>query len=200
MKICVFAASSDSLAEVFYKEAFELGKKLAERDHTLIYGGGASGLMGACARGVKAGGGRVIGIAPGFFDLPGILFSEADEMIITETMAERKSRMRELAEAFITLPGGIGSFEEFFETLTLKQVGETGCAIGMLNVEGCYDKLVETIGKSVADGFTPAETLDLFAVFEDSDKLLDYLENYRPERRELWREKMPSTKYPEKIQ
>lgn len=195
MKICVFAASSDKLKEVFYEEAFEFGKKMAQRGHTLIYGGGATGLMGACAKGVKAGGGRVIGISPGFFDLPGILLPDADEMILTETMAERKCKMRELSEAFITLPGGIGSFEEFFETLTLKQVGDVEGAIAVLNTEGCYDKLVEMIDKSVAEGFTPAETLDMFAVFSDMDKLLDYVEEYKPERKELWREKMVRQKY-----
>ena len=129
------------------------------------------------------------------FDLPGILLPDADEMIITETMSERKCKMRELSEAFITLPGGIGSFEEFFETLTLKQVGDVEGAIAVLNTEGCYDKLVEMIDKSVAEGFTPIETLDMFAVFSDMDKLLDYVEEYKPERKELWREKMVRQKY-----
>ncbi len=195
MKICVYAASSDKLKEVFYETAFEFGKKMAQRGHILVYGGGATGLMGACAKGVKAGGGKVIGIAPGFFNLPGILLEDADEMIITETMADRKTKMRELSDAFITLPGGIGSFEEFFETLTLKQVGSVESAMAVLNVEGCYDKLVEMIDKSVLEGFTPIETLDMFAVFSDMDKLLDYVEKYCPERKELWREKMVRQKY-----
>ena len=192
MKICVFAASSDKLKEVFYEEAFEFGKKMAQRGHTLIYGGGATGLMGACAKGVKAGGGRVIGISPGFFDLPGILLPDADEMIITETMSERKCKMRELSEAFITLPGGIGSFEEFFETLTPSS--SVMKAPWVLNTEGCL-QACRMIDKSVAEGFTPIETLDMFAVFSDMDKLLDYVEEYKPERKELWREKMVRQKY-----
>lgn len=195
MRICVYAASSDKLKDVFYETAFEFGKKMAQRGHSLVYGGGATGLMGACAKGVKSLGGKVIGISPGFFDLPGVLLSEADEMIFTETMAERKSRMRELSDAFVTLPGGIGSFEEFFETLTLKQLGTVESAIAVLNAEGCYDKLVEMIDKSVAEGFTPAETLDMFAVFDDMEKLLNFVEEYRPERKELWREKMIRRKY-----
>lgn len=195
MKICVYAASSNKLKKVFYDTAFEFGKKLAQRGHTLVYGGGASGLMGACAKGVKSEGGRVIGIAPGFFNLPGILLDSADEMIITETMAERKTKMRELSEAFVMLPGGIGSFEEFFETLTLKQIGEVENAIAILNAEGCFDKLCEMLEKSVAEGFTPAETLKMFAVFKSADELLDYAEQYTPRRTELWREKMTAKKY-----
>ena len=113
MKICVFGASSRDLEQGYFDEAFALGAELARRGHTIVFGGGASGLMGATARGAKSQGGRLIGIAPKFFDEPGILDKDCDEMIFTETMSERKKAMEDMSEAFITLPGGIGTFEEF---------------------------------------------------------------------------------------
>ena len=123
MNICVFGASADKLDPAYFAAAEELGALLHALGHRLIYGGGKDGLMGACARGVIRAGGRPLGIAPRFFDEPGILDHEGAELLFTETMAERKSLMLESAEAFIALPGGIGTLDEFFEALTLRQLG-----------------------------------------------------------------------------
>ena len=123
MKICVFGASSRDLKQVYYDEAFALGAILAKRGHSIVFGGGTSGLMGSAARGAKSQGGYLIGVAPKFFDEPGVLYEGCDEMVFTETMSERKKAMEDMSEAFVTLPGGIGTFEEFFEALTLKQLG-----------------------------------------------------------------------------
>lgn len=141
MKICVFGASSRELAQGYYDAAYELGAQLARRGHELVFGGGTSGLMGAAARGVVSEGGRLTGVAPRFFDEPGILFEGCTDFVFTETMSERKKAMEDMSDAFVTLPGGIGTFEEFFEALTLKQLGRHAKAMAVLNTLGYYDAM-----------------------------------------------------------
>ena len=190
MKICVFGASSRDLEQGYFDEAFALGAELARRGHTIVFGGGASGLMGATARGAKSQGGRLIGIAPKFFDEPGILDKDCDEMIFTETMSERKKAMEDMSEAFITLPGGIGTFEEFFEALTLKQLGRHAKAMAVLNTLGYYDALEAMVQRAVDERFLTADGKDLYAMFTDVDELVSYVENYRAEPEEIWKDKL----------
>lgn len=190
MKICVFGASSRDLEQGYFDEAFALGAELARRGHTIVFGGGASGLMGATARGAKSQGGRLIGIAPKFFDEPGILDKDCDEMIFTETMSERKKAMEDMSEAFITLPGGIGTFEEFFEALTLKQLGRHAKAMAVLNTLGYYDALEAMVQRAVDERFLTADGKDLYAMFTDVGKLVSYVENYRAEPEEIWKDKL----------
>ena len=123
MKICIYGASGDELAQEYFDAAQSLGRLIAEGGHSLVFGGGSRGLMGACARGALSRGGEIVGVAPRFFDEPGILFPGCSRFVFTETMRERKAVMEDLADAFVVLPGGIGTFEEFLETLTLKQLG-----------------------------------------------------------------------------
>ena len=141
MKICVFAASSDRVAAVYQMAAEELGRLLGQGGHTLIFGGGRTGLMGACARGAFAAGAEIIGIAPRFFDEPGVLYEHCSRFVWTDTMAERKTAMEEEADGFLVLPGGIGTMEEFFEVLTLRQLGRHGKPIVLLNTAGFYNDL-----------------------------------------------------------
>lgn len=190
MKICVFGASSRDLEQGYFDEAFALGAELARRGHTIVFGGGASGLMGATARGAKSRGGHLIGIAPKFFDEPGILDKDCDEMIFTETMSERKKAMEDMSEAFITLPGGIGTFEEFFEALTLKQLGRHAKAMAVLNTLGYYDALEAMVQRAVDERFLTADGKDLYAMFTDVDELVSYVENYRAEPEEIWKDKL----------
>ena len=190
MKICVFGASSRDLEQGYFDEAFALGAELARRGHTIVFGGGASGLMGATARGAKSQGGHLIGIAPKFFDEPGILDKDCDEMIFTETMSERKKTMEDMSEAFITLPGGIGTFEEFFEALTLKQLGRHAKAMAVLNTLGYYDALEAMVQRAVDERFLTADGKDLYAMFTDVDELVSYVENYRAEPEEIWKDKL----------
>lgn len=190
MKICVFGASSRDLEQGYFDEAFALGAELARRGHTIVFGGGASGLMGATARGAKSQGGRLIGIAPKFFDEPGILDKDCDEMIFTETMSERKKAMEDMSEAFITLPGGIGTFEEFFEALTLKQLGCHAKAMAVLNTLGYYDALEAMVQRAVDERFLTADGKDLYAMFTDVGELVSYVENYRAEPEEIWKDKL----------
>ena len=190
MKICVFGASSRDLEQGYFDEAFALGAELARRGHTIVFGGGASGLMGATARGAKSQGGRLIGIAPKFFDEPGILDKDCDEMIFTETMSERKKAMEDMSEAFITLPGGIGTFEEFFEALTLKQLGRHAKAMAVLNTNGYYDALEAMVQRAVDERFLTADGKDLYAMFTDVGELVSYVENYHAEPEEIWKDKL----------
>ena len=190
MKICVFGASSRDLEQGYFDEAFALGAELARRGHTIVFGGGASGLMGATARGAKSQGGHLIGIAPKFFDEPGILDKDCDEMIFTETMSERKKAMEDMSEAFITLPGGIGTFEEFFEALTLKQLGRHAKAMAVLNTLGYYDALEAMVQRAVDERFLTADGKDLYAMFTDVGELVSYVENYHAEPEEIWKDNL----------
>ena len=169
MNICVFGASSNDLARPFYDAAQALGRAIAAGGHTLVYGGGAGGLMGACARGAAELGEAIIGIAPRFFDEPGILYKERGQLVYTDTMAQRKQLMEEKADAYIVLPGGIGTFEEFFEVLTLKQLGRHAKPMAMLNTLGYYDALVETLRKTAEAGFMSPRCLALFALCDSPE-------------------------------
>lgn len=195
MKVCVFGASSRDLAQIYYDEAYALGAALARRGHTIVFGGGTSGLMGAAARGAKSEGGRLIGVAPRFFDEPGILYEGCDEMIFTETMSERKKAMEDMSDAFVTLPGGIGTFEEFFEALTLKQLGRHAKAMAVLNTNGYYDAMETMLQRAVDEEFFTPDGKALYAVFTDVDRLAAYIESYEAEPEEVWKEKIFG-KYP----
>ena len=190
MKVCVFGASSRDLAQVYYDEAYALGAELARHGHEIVFGGGESGLMGAAARGAKSEGGRLIGVAPRFFDEPGILYGECDEMIFTETMSERKKAMEDMSDAFVTLPGGIGTFEEFFEALTLKQLGRHAKAMAVLNTNGYYDAMEAMIMRAVEEEFFTRSGRALYEVFSEPAALVSYIEGYHAEPEEVWKKKI----------
>lgn len=153
---------------------------MASRGHNLVYGAGAQGLMGAAARGVTKGGGKIIGVSPSFFKVDGVLYDKCTEMIFTETMRERKQIMEERSDAFVMTPGGVGTFEEFFEILTLKQLNRHQKAIAVLNLKGYYDDIAQLMTHAAAGGFMKEETLNLYKFFTDYNEMLDYLEAYRP--------------------
>ncbi len=173
MKICVFGASSDTLAEEYYDAARRLGELMAKGGHTLVYGGGSDGLMRACADGVKTGGGAAIGVAPRMFDEGDFLRRDFGELIFTETMAARKELMRSIAEAFIVLPGGTGTMDEFFETLTLKQLGMQGKAIVLLNTLGYFDPLCALLRDMVARGFAGASMPEMISLCATPEEALE---------------------------
>ena len=139
MNICLYGASSPEIDPVYLDAAYAFGRLLAQHGHTLVYGGGAQGVMGAAARGAYEAGGKITGIAPTFLQVDGILFDHCTEFLLTDTMAERKTAMIARADAFVMAPGGFGTLEEFFEVLTLKQLGRHNPAIAVLNTGGFYD-------------------------------------------------------------
>lgn len=174
MKICIFGASSDSIASEYIENAFRLGKVIGENGHELIFGAGNTGLMGACARGLHSVGGKSVGIAPKFFDEPGVLFPQCSRMIFTETMSERKKLMEDMCDAFIVLPGGIGTFEEFFEVLTLKQLGRHNKPIVLLDTSDYFSPVIALLTSTAEKGFMSRSCLSLFTVCSDTQKAVEY--------------------------
>ncbi len=181
MNICIYGASSDAIDPVYLRRVEDLGETLAKRGHGLVFGAGAKGVMGAAARGFHKAGGKIKGVAPTFFNVDGILFEHCTEFVPTETMRERKQIMEDSADGFIIGPGGIGTFEEFFEILTLKQLGRHAKPIAIYNINGYYDAMLAMLQKSADEHFMREVTLDLYKVFDDDDKMIDYLENSNEE-------------------
>ncbi len=177
MKICVYGASSDAIDREFIQMGEKLGELMAQRGHELIFGGGAHGMMGAVARGMTKKGGRITGVAPSFFNVDGVLYEKCDEFLYTETMRERKQLMEDRADAFIMTAGGIGTLEEFFEILTLRQLGRHNKPIAVLNTDGYYDAVTKMLETAVERKFMQSANLEMFGTFEDAEALLDYLEN-----------------------
>lgn len=178
MNICVYGASSNRIDNNYIIKTEELGRKISTRGHKLVYGAGAQGLMGAVARGVHEKGGYIIGVSPSYFNVDGVLFDDCDEMIYTDTMRERKQIMEDNADGFIMTPGGMGTFEEFFEILTLKQVGRHKKPIAVYNIDGYYDAMEAMIQNAIAGNFMTEACGKLYRFFTDADEMLDYLENY----------------------
>ena len=160
MRVCVYGASSTELEQKYIDAVYELGKEMAARNMGLVFGGGAQGMMGAAARGVRDGGGSIIGVAPDFFDVDGVLFPDCTEFIYTKTMRERKQILEDSSDAFIITPGGFGTLDEFFEILTLKQLERHNKAIVVLNV-ACKQ---------------------LYRLVDTPKEALDYIESYKPEQ------------------
>ncbi len=180
MKICIYGASSTELEKSYYDAAEALGRQIARRGHGLVFGGGQNGLMGACARGVAAGGGCILGVAPRFFDEPGILYDKCTEFIFTDTMRERKQAMEDASDAIVVLPGGIGTYEEFFEMLTLRQLGRSDKAIAVLNVNGYYAPMAALLENTVRQKFMSDHCLELYKTVDTPEAALDYIESYVP--------------------
>ena len=182
MNICLYGASSAEIDNSYILSTEDLGKKMALRGHSLVYGGGASGLMGAAARGVVAGGGKVIGVAPLFFQVDGVLFEDCTEFVYTETMRERKQIMEQRSDAFIVTPGGIGTFDEFFEIFSLKQLGQHEKAVAIFNINGYFNSMRDMLDFAVKEKFMSKESRDLVPFFDTADELLSYFESYKPDK------------------
>ncbi len=181
MRICIYGASSCVIDPSYIDEAEKLSKILAKNGYSLVFGCGANGLMGAAARGFYSENAEIIGVVPSFFNVDGILFEHCTNTIRTDTMRERKQIMEDLSDAFITTPGGIGTFEEFFEMLTLKQLGRHTKPMILYNINGYYDKMLDMLNTSVDEKFMNKETLDLFAVLNTPDEVINYLNTYVPQ-------------------
>ncbi|MDE6001016.1 MAG: TIGR00730 family Rossman fold protein [Clostridia bacterium] len=183
MKICIFGAASAHIDDIYIKAVEKLGEKLAKKGHSLVFGAGCTGLMGAAARGFKRGGGYVHGVVPEFFRDEGVeqLFDECDKTTYTKDMAERKKIMEDEAEAFIITPGGVGTFEEFFEVLTLKQLGRHDKAIVIFNIENYYDDLEKFMQTVTKRKFITFKCNELYTYFTSDADVISYLENYVPQ-------------------
>lgn len=179
MNICVFGAASDKISSSYIESVERLGEIIAENGHSLVFGAGRDGLMGAVARGVKRKNGSILGIVPSFFIEENIeaMFDSCTQLIQTETMRERKSLMESMANAFVVVPGGIGTFEEFFEIVTLKQLGRHKKPIIIYNINGYYDSMQEMMEVSMREGFVREKCSSLYEITDDVDKIIDLIEN-----------------------
>lgn len=180
MNICVYCSSSDAVAPAFFEAAAELGRLMAQRGHALVYGGASVGLMGEVARAVRADGGRVISVMPEVVRKADIAFEEADEIIYTGTLRERKAVMEGRSDAFIALPGGFGTLEEAIEILSLKQLGLHAMPVAFINTSGFYGPLIDLFERMYADRFAKSVFRALYAITDGAAAALDYIENYRP--------------------
>jgi uncharacterized protein (TIGR00730 family) len=178
--ICVYSSSSDAVSSNFFDAARALGAEMARRGHPLVYGGSNVGLMGALARSVQEHGGKVIGVIPEALVNWGVAYEQADELIVTTGMRERKAIMEERSDAFVALPGGFGTLEEVFEILTMKQLQYHTKPIALLDVDGFYapfNKLCEHIYEQK---FAQPAHRQLYRLTPDIASLFSYLETYQP--------------------
>ena len=180
MNICIFGSASDKINPKFIEAGERLGETLANRGHSLVFGAGAQGMMGAVARGFKKGGGKVLGIIPKFFEEKGYegIFYESDRLVYTQSMSERKMTMSNMCDAYIIVPGGIGTFEEFFEVLTLKQLGVHKKAIVVFDMLGYYKEMNKMMECAIKKEFVKDECEKLYVTFSVQEDVVGYLENY----------------------
>jgi len=173
--ICVFCSSSNAVEGVYFETATDLGYRIGQMGLDLVYGGASIGLMGAVARGVHDKGGRVVGVIPEFFRKKDntIEYAEADELIVTKDMRSRKAIMDGRADAFIALPGGIGTLEEAMEIMSMKQLCLTDKPLAFINTNNFYDGFISNLQKMVDLKFAKESTLDLFTVCPDPASALD---------------------------
>lgn len=178
MNICVFGAASSEIDGKYIEKVEEMGYALGKEGHNLVFGAGAQGLMGAAARGFKKAGAEIVGVIPTFFKNIDVepIFEECTELIFTETMRERKAAMEEHADAFVVVPGGIGTFEEFFEILTLKQLGRHSKKIAIYNIDGYYDDMNNLMDNSISQGFVREKCKEIYCIAGNFEELIEYLE------------------------
>jgi hypothetical protein len=188
-RLCVFCGSRKGARDIYVHAARELGHELAKRQIELVYGGGNVGLMGVVADSVLAGGGHVIGVIPEQLMARELGHTGIQDLRIVKTMHERKAMMAELADGFIALPGGIGTYEEFFEVLTWAQLGihEKPCAL--LNVDGFYNPVLSLLCHAVEEAFIRTAHCDMVIVEEDPTRLLEAMATHRPTHFHKWIDK-----------
>lgn len=178
MNICVFGSSSEKIDKEYLDSAERLGKSMAKRGHGMVFGAGKYGVMGAAARGVTSQNGALIGVTPRFFTEMNVIYEGCTEIIYTETMRERKGIMEDKADAFVICAGGIGTFEEFFEVLTLKQLRRHSKPIIIYNVKGYYNSMLKMLENSVKENFMSNSCNRLYSVADTEEKIFEQLENY----------------------
>ena len=175
LRVCVFCGSKSGSSEVYVKSAKRLGAALAKRGHGLVYGGGNVGLMGAVAQAAHEAGAKVTGVIPEALLPVEISGKTVGEMIVVKDMHERKATMAKLADAFVALPGGLGTLEELFEVATWKQLGFHAKPVVLLNVDGYYDGLISFCANANAKGFVSDANKDVIRNGTDADEVLDLI-------------------------
>ncbi len=185
-RICVFCGSKMGINPRFLETAIQLGRVLAERRLDLVYGGASIGLMGAVADSVMAGGGKVVGVIPEAMASKEVAHDGLTEMHVVSSMHERKSMMARLADAFVALPGGFGSFEELLEMITWAQLGIHQKPVGILNVSGYYDPLIQLFERAIEEDFIRPSNRQLFLVDQEPDRLIQTLLTHKLPEVKRW--------------
>jgi hypothetical protein len=188
-RICVFCGSNTGTNPAYLQAAEKVGVFLAERNIELVYGGGRVGLMGKIADTVLAAGGRVIGVIPESLAIKEVAHQSLTELRVVDSMHERKAMMAELADGFIALPGGFGTFEEFCEIVTWAQLGIHRKPCALLNVEGFYDNLLAMFDAATAENFIAGDHRRLVLSGDNIEKLYELMTNFRPPAIEKWLDK-----------
>ena len=178
--IAVFCGSSEGSDSQIIRQAYQLGETLAKKQMALVFGAAKIGIMGQVANGVLDNQGDVIGVIPHFLKTKEIVHDKLTELVITENMHDRKVIMYERSDAFIIIPGGFGTMDEFFEITTWGQLGLHTKPIGILNSNGYYDALISQCKMMVSKGFLKQENLDAVVIDSTIDGLLDKMNNYVP--------------------
>lgn len=186
--ICVFCGSNSGFLPQYRQQAEEMGRFLAFNGKTLVYGGGNVGLMGVIADEVLKHNGKVIGVIPDFLIKKEVGHTGLTELVIVQTMHERKQRMSQLADAFVMLPGGIGTLEEFFEVFTWGQLGLHAKPIGILNTEGYYEHLLAFLNHAVAHRFLSPHNQSMMMTDTTCTGLFTKLNSYTAPQTEKWLE------------
>ncbi len=179
MNVCVYCSSSNAVADVYFDTAERLGSLIGRNGHSLIYGGANVGLMEQVAKTVKENSGRIVGIIPQKIHDKQLSSSHPDELIVTKTMDERKALMRDMADAFIALPGGFGTLEEILEVITLKQLDYHRKPVVFINVNGFFDDLFTQFEKSYTECFAKENYRKLFASVLSPEEALKYILEYQ---------------------
>lgn len=175
-RVCVYCASSSKILPKYFETAEKLGNAFVKNEIELIYGGGSVGLMGKLADTVMAGGGKVTGIIPRFMCEVEWQHNAISELILTETMHERKEKMASLADAVVAMPGGCGTMEELMEVITWKQLGIFNKPIVILNANGYYNPLITQLEKSVDEHFMIEKHKEMWSVVNEADEVLRAIE------------------------
>ncbi|HVI44282.1 MAG TPA: TIGR00730 family Rossman fold protein [Chitinophaga sp.] len=185
-RIVVFCGSSLGNNPVYEEQAIQLGATLAQRNIGLVYGGSKVGIMGAVADGALQAGGEVIGVLPHFLQKKELAHQGLTDLILVDTMHERKTKMNELSDGVIALPGGFGTMEELFEMLTWGQLGLHSKPIGLLNTNGFYNALLQLSHHMTAEGFLNAANRDALLHSDKIDTLLTIMSGYKPSDKTKW--------------
>jgi len=186
-RLCVYCGSSPGNDPKFVKAAQSLGRRLAANHIELVYGGADIGVMGAIANSVLANGGKVTGVIPKALCVTEVAHQSLTTLEVVEDMHERKARMSSLSDGFITLPGGLGTLEELFEMLTWSQLGFHRKPIGLMNIDGYFDGLLEFLDNSVRAGFVKEIHQSLLLVGNDPEELLSSMASYQSPIIDKWR-------------
>lgn len=180
--ICIFCGSADSVHEEYIAGARSMGRTLAERGIRLIYGGGKTGLMGVVADAVLEAGGEVVGVIIPSMNTVALAHIGLTQMDVVEGMHARKARMHELSDGYIAMPGGFGTFDELFETVTWAQTGAHEKPVGLFNIRNYYAPLLRAIDHAVAEGFIFPEHRDVLFIDPDPNVLIDKMARYQHPR------------------